>query len=85
MGKYKISFKKSASKELLKIPKNDVQRLLNRIEPLSQNPRPTGSQKLSYMELYRIRQGDYRIVYTILDDSLEVHIIKITNHKYSNI
>lgn len=62
-----------------------MQRLLNRIEPLSQNPRPTGSQKLSHMELYRIRQGDYKIVYTILDDSLEVHIIKITNHKYSNI
>ena len=61
MGKYKIFFKKSTLKELENIPKSTLQRILKRIQELPHNPKPSGSQKLSNYNLYRIRQGDYRI------------------------
>lgn len=81
MAKYKIEFKKSAYKELKSIPKKDIKRILNKIESLSDNPRPEGCKKLSALERYRLRQGDYRILYSIEDDVLTVFIIKIGHRK----
>ena len=81
MAKYEISVKKSALKELNGIPKKELQKILKKIRALSSNPRPKGSQKLSYREQYRFRQGDYRIVYSIRDDDLAVHIIKVGHRK----
>jgi mRNA interferase RelE/StbE len=81
MAKYKITIKKSAAKELEDIPKKDLRKIVRRIQRLDQNPRPHGSQKLSAKEQYRIRQGDYRIVYSIDDDSLVVDIVKIGHRK----
>ena len=65
MEKYKIFIKKSAVKELESIPKRDLQKIIKKIEALSEDPLPRGVQKLSHHERYRIRQGDYRIVYSI--------------------
>jgi mRNA interferase RelE/StbE len=79
--KYKISVKKSAVRELGDIPKKELQKIVNRINTLSSDPRPEGSQKLSHREQYRIRQGDYRIIYSIQDDDLTVHIIKVGHRK----
>ena len=73
MEKYKILIRKSAAKELDKIPKRDLQR----IKLLSKKPRPSGSEKLSGQERYRIRQGNYRIVYSIQDKEHSVWIVKI--------
>ena len=73
MEKYKILIRKSAAKELDKIPKRDLQR----IKSLSKKPRPSGSEKLSGQERYRIRQGNYRIVYSIQDKEHSVWIVKI--------
>ena len=79
MANYKILIKPSAAKELKKLPKNDAQRITSRIQSLSKEPRPFGCEKLSAQERYRIRQGNYRIVYSIEDDKLIVYVIKIAH------
>lgn len=81
MGKYKVLFKKSAAKELEGIPRADLQRILQKIKKLEAEPRPTESRKLSNYDLFRIRQGDYRIVYLIDDRKLELQIFKIGHRK----
>jgi mRNA interferase RelE/StbE len=77
MAVYKIYFKRSAVKDLATIPKKDLQRIIHRIDLLKQNPRPPGCEKLSGQERYRLRQGNYRIVYSIQDDVLTVWVVKI--------
>ena len=77
MAKYRITIKKSAAKELEALPKKDLQRIIKHIKSLAENPRPSGSKKLSGKELYRIRQGDYRIVYSIEDKNSLIDIFKI--------
>ena len=81
MGKYKIKIKPSAVKELKKIQKNILQKLSKKILELSDNPRPVGCKKLSNHEKYRIRQGAYRIVYSIQDNELVIYVVKIAHRK----
>ncbi len=81
MAKYKISLRKSAVKELGDIPKKDLQKVVRKIQILATNPRPQGSQKLSQKEQYRIRQGNYRIVYSVQDKELTIYIVKIGHRK----
>ena len=77
MVKYKILIKESAIKELESVPKKSLKQIIKRIQSLADNPRPKESQKLSAQERYRTRQGDYRTIYSILDDQSTVHIYKI--------
>ena len=79
MAKYKIFIKKSAANELENIPKKDLKHIVKRIQSLTENPRPRGSQKLSAQE--RIRQGNYRIAYSIQDKELAVQIFKIGHRR----
>lgn len=79
MANYKILIKSSAAKELARLPKIDIQRIASKIKSLSTDPRPHGCEKLSVQERYRIRQGKYRIVYSIEDDKLIVYVIKIAH------
>ncbi len=81
MAKYKITIKKSAAKELEDIPQRGLRKIIKRIRALAQNPRPPGSQKLSAQQRYRVRQGDYRIVYSIDDANHIVDIFKIGHRK----
>jgi len=81
MESYRIVVKKSVSKDLKKIPKNDVLRILEAIESLAQDPRPPQSKKLSGQERYRLRQGNYRILYSIEDENLVVHVVKVGNRR----
>ncbi len=81
MGKYKIEIKKSAAKELFLMPKKDLKRILKRIKNLSDDPRPIGCVKLSGQDRYRIRQGNYRILYSIEEEILVVYIVKIGHRK----
>jgi len=81
MAKYRITIKKTAAKELEAIPKKDLQRIIKRIRALADDPRPHGSQKLSGQEQYRIRQGDYRIIYSIEDRDSLVDIFKIGHRR----
>ncbi len=77
MEKYRITFKKSVAKDFQSIPKQDVQRILKRIDSLAENPRAEVCTKLSGQENYRVRQGLYRIVYEIRDDVLVVNVVKV--------
>ncbi|MFH1856328.1 MAG: type II toxin-antitoxin system RelE/ParE family toxin [Candidatus Omnitrophota bacterium] len=81
MEKYKIVIKKSAVKELESIPKKDLQRIVKRIQMISESPKPNNSQKLSQREEYRIRQGDYRIIYAVINEKETVEIIKIGHRR----
>jgi len=81
MASYKLTIKKSAAKELKEFPQKDVHRIVRRIQSLTDNPRPSGSEKLSAQSYYRIRQGDYRIVYSIDDTNRIVDIIKIGHRR----
>jgi len=77
MASYKVLIRKSAAGELGRIPKKDLGRMVEKIRSLSDQPRPHGIEKLSGQERYRIRQGDYRIIYAIDDAGLMVEIYKI--------
>ncbi|MEZ4525686.1 MAG: type II toxin-antitoxin system RelE/ParE family toxin [Desulfobacterales bacterium] len=81
MAEYKIFFKHSAAKDLDSIPKNDLRRIVKRIASLAHNPRPKGHEKLAGHERYRIRQGNYRIIYSIQDQELSVWIVKIGHRR----
>ena len=82
MEKYKVSIKRSAVKEIEAIPqKKERQHIIKRSGQLADNPRPSGSKKLSGHDRYRIRQGAYRIVYSIKDDELIIVVVKVGNRK----
>jgi mRNA interferase RelE/StbE len=81
MAAYKIYFKESVEKDLRAIPKKDLQKIILRIEELAIDPRLPGSEKLTGQDRYRIRQGRYRIVYSIQDKELTVWIVKVVHRK----
>ena len=81
MASYKIVFKQSAAKDFRQIPRKDIQRILRRIDSLAENPRPMNAEKLSGDDKYRIRQGRYRIIYMIDDDTIVVTIVKIGHRR----
>ncbi|MFZ2653525.1 MAG: type II toxin-antitoxin system RelE/ParE family toxin [Victivallales bacterium] len=81
MGRYRIELKKSVQKDFESIPKKDLQRIILAIESLADNPRPPQSKKLSGLEQYRLRQGNYRILYSIQDDLLIVFVVAVGHRK----
>lgn len=75
---YTIEWKRKAAKNLEKIPKEIASKIREKIAALVKDPRPPGCQKLEgYEDSYRIRQGDYRVVYTLEEDRLIVTIIDV--------
>jgi mRNA interferase RelE/StbE len=81
MAVYNIFFKRSVEKDLKAIPKKDLNRILDRIKKLAEDPRPSGSEKLTGQERYRVRQGLYRIVYSIQDNKLTIWVVKVGHRK----
>ena len=81
MAAYKLFFKKSVQKDFDAIPKRDLKRILNRISALAEDPRPSGCEKLTGQERYRLRHGRYRIVYSIQDDELAVWVVKVGHRR----
>jgi len=81
MAAYKVFFKKSVWKDFESIPKRELKRILERIDSLSDDPRPSGSRKLSGQERYRLRQGRYRILYSIQDEELTIWVVKVAHRK----
>jgi mRNA interferase RelE/StbE len=61
MAAYEIYFRESVWKDIKKIPKDDMGNILQRIKGLSEDPRPSGCEKLAGQDRYRLRQGKYRI------------------------
>jgi mRNA interferase RelE/StbE len=82
MGNYKVTFKKSVLKDLKSVPKSDVIKIISKIDSLAEDPRRVGAIKLSGNDLYRIRQGLYRILYEIKDRELIVQVIKVGHRSY---
>jgi mRNA interferase RelE/StbE len=81
MGVCKIIFKKSVEKDLNRIGKNELKKIIARITALADNPRPPGCEKLTGLERYRIRRGRYRILYSIQDYELTVWVVKVAHRK----
>lgn len=78
MVKYLIEYSKTVKKDIKKIPRSDLQQIVEKIYKLSIDPRQSGIKKLSgTRDLYRARCGDYRIIYEIRDNELVVLVIKI--------
>jgi mRNA interferase RelE/StbE len=83
VAKYSLRIKRSAAKEIEAVSRKiDRQRIVQRIQALGDNPRPPGCEKLAgHNDRFRIRQGPYRIVYCIDDDSLVVEIFKVGHRR----
>lgn len=81
MASYRLEIKRSAAKELAALPKPDRARVITRIRTLADEPRPPGCEKLSGQERYRVRQGDYRILYEIVDAVRIVMVVKIGHRR----
>ena len=77
MARYELRFKPSVAKDLRGMPKQDVQRIMNCIESLRDDPRAAGCKKLAGAELFRVRQGVYRIVYAIDDGAVTVEVVRV--------
>ena len=82
MSKYTVIITKSAEKELTRLPVEAVVRIRDKVRSLADEPRPEGCKKLrGHKDLYRIRTGNYRIIYSIQDSILTVTIIAIGDRK----
>ena len=81
MAAYKVLFKNSVWKDFESFPKIELKKILEKINSLSTDPRPIDSQKLSSQERYRLRQGRYRILYSIQDEYLTVWVVKVAHRK----
>ena len=82
MAAYKITFKSSVEKDLRKIDKGEVPRIVSAIHRLSENPRPVNSKKLvGSQQTYRLRIGEYRVVYIIWDKLTEIEIQLVRHRK----
>ena len=81
MARFELRFKPSIAKDLRGLPKTEVRRLLKRIEALGDDPRPAGCEKLTSRDLYRIRQGVYRVVYSVNDAAVVVEVIKVGHRR----
>ena len=81
MVEYEVFFKESVWKELKKVPKNNLKKILSRIRKLTSNPGPIGCEKLTGLGLYRVRQRKYRIVYSVQDNELTIWVIKVGHRK----
>lgn len=82
MASYRIEWKSSALKELRKLPSDAIGRIVIAVKALEENPFPHGSRKLvGGRSSYRIREGDYRVIYTIAAEVLLIEIIKVGHRK----
>lgn len=81
MASYSVVIRRSAGKDIEALPTADRRRVVARIRALATDPRPVGCEKLSGEEKYRLRQGDYRILYEITDRDLIVTVVKVGNRR----
>jgi mRNA interferase RelE/StbE len=81
MAVYSLFLKDSVRKDLHSIPDCHLKRIVERIGSLAENPRPIGCEKLSGQERYRVRQGNYRIIYSIEDSQLTVWVVKVGHRR----
>lgn len=78
---YKIEVRRRAQRALDKLPKSDFQAVIEAIKDLAQTPRPRGIEKVKSTGLWRIRQGDYRIIYAIDDNERLVTVVRVGHRR----
>ena len=78
---YSVDIKRSAAKEIEAVPIDDRRRIVDRIARLAADPRPPGCEKLSGAEKYRVRQGNYRILYEVDDRNARVMVVRVADRK----
>jgi mRNA interferase RelE/StbE len=81
VANYRLFIKPSAARELDALPTKDRKRVVTRIQHLASEPRPSGTEKLSGQEKYRLRQGDYRVLYSVDDDDRSIVIVKVAHRR----
>lgn len=81
MASYRLLIKPSAAEELENVPRRDRTRIVRGIGQLGRNPRPPGCEKLSGRDQYRVRQGDFRVVYSVDDADLSALVVKIGHRR----
>lgn len=81
MSKYSVEIVPKAEKEFLKLPESVRMKIRKQILSLGSNPRPFGCNKLKETEYYRLRNGDYRTIYSIDDNGKIVKILSIAHRK----
>jgi mRNA interferase RelE/StbE len=80
--RYALQFRPAALRQLRKVPKDALRRIRMATEDLRDEPRPEGAAKLAGThDLWRIRVGDYRVVYTIADDVLVVTVVRVGHRR----
>lgn len=79
---YRVELERSATVGLRKLPRGDQQRVVAKLRGLAEDPRPSGVTKLSGTEGWRIRSGDYRIVYLVDDAEQIVTVTRIAHRKH---
>ena len=79
---YKIFWKSSAARELRKLPKDVIQRVVQHVEALGSNPVPPGTRKMATVQgAFRLRVGDYRIVYRLFEKELVIEVIRVGHRR----
>ena len=78
---YRLEYLPAATKSIEKLPRQFQERVFERLEALMLNPRPMGCVKMAGQDAYRIRVGDYRVIYTIEDDRLIVLVIDVGHRR----
>ena len=81
MASYRLLIRVPAAREIEALPKADRRRVVAKISALAEDPRPAGSEKLSGREQYRVRQGNYRVVYEMSDREVTVVIVRVGNRR----
>ena len=82
MVSYKIEWRRSIKKDLKGISKIEIPKIIGAVKSLSEEPRPTGAKKLSGSEFtYRIRIGNYRVIYEIHDETILIEVVKVGHRK----
>ena len=80
---YEIIFTKAAEKQIKKLPRKEISKIFERIESLASDPKPLGVKSLKgkLAGYYRIRSGDYRVIYAVEDEKLVVLVVKVAQRK----
>lgn len=79
MASYRVLIRRSAEKEIAKLPGAVRRRIVEKVLALAADPRPHGAQKLAGRDEYRLREGDYRIVYTVADEIVTVTVVRVAH------
>ena len=81
MASYRLQIKPTAVEELEALPPKDARRVVAKIRKLASEPRPAGAEKLSGQDKYRVRQGNYRVLYSVDDAESTVVVVKIGHRR----